>query len=248
MAHTRKKKKASDRAIFYERRNHSRTKNQSGDTIVHNKGNFVTPVKKQDKSVKSYGSEEKHTKQSTQKPSFQTPYKMKTPTDNRPAELNNDGQGHQKQQSYDLHSQVQRSISTHASGSNLASIEKPAENVDSGISNKKQSQTKKRKNHKNDLVISDEVKKARLEAKLAQSQRIKLKRSDQVRPETGILYKLKNCSHRTRLRDAVQGALPDFYPDQQVGLFGFGWLCFMSLRQRGHLEMAPPIYCPLRRT
>ena len=236
------KKKASDRAIFYERRNHSQSKNQSGDTIVHNKGNFVTPVKKQDKSMKSYGSEEKQNKHNTQKPSFQTPYKMKTPTDNRPAELNNDGQGHQKQQSYDLHSQVQRSISTHASGSNLASIEKPAENVDSGISNK--NQTKKSKNHKNDLVISDEVKKARLEAKMAQSQRIKLKQSDHVRPETGTLYKLKSSSRRTSLRDAVQGALPAFYPDQQVALFGFGWLCFTSLRQRGHLETAPPFTVP----
>ena len=211
------KKKASDRAIFYERLNHSQTKNQSGDKNVHNKGNFMTPVKKQDKSMKSYGSEEKQTKQNTQKPSSQTPYKMKTPTDNRPAEQNDKGQGHQKQQSNELHSQVQRSISTHASGSNLASIEKPAENVDSGISDK--NQTKKSKNHKNDLVISDEVKKARLEAKMAQSQRIKLKRSDQVRPETGTEYKLKNCSRRTRLRDAMQGALPDFYPDQQVGLF-----------------------------
>ena len=238
------KKKASDRAIFYERRNHSQTKNQSGDKIVHNKGNFMTPVKKQDKSMKSYGSEEKQTKHNTQKPSFQTPYKMKTPTDNRLAELNNDGQGHQKQQPNELHSQVQRSISTHASGSKLAYIEKPAENVDSGISNKKQPQTKKSKNHKNDLVISDEVKKARLEAKLAQSQRIKLKRCDQVRPETGILYKLKNRSRRTHLRDAVQGALPGFYPDQQVGLFGFGWLCFTSLRQRGHLETAPPFTVP----
>ena len=27
-----------------------------------------------------------------------------------------------------------------------------------------------------------------------------------------------------------------------------GWLCFTSYWQRGHLETAPPIYCPLRRT
>ena len=27
-----------------------------------------------------------------------------------------------------------------------------------------------------------------------------------------------------------------------------GWLCLTSHRQRGHLETAPPIYCPLQRT
>ena len=62
-------------------------------------------------------------------------------------------------------------------------------------------------------------------------------------------YHMYVCIHmyiRNIIVGYVDMCIYVFVSTQQTQIVG--WLCCTSHRQRGRLEMAPPIYCPLRRT